>query len=98
MTEIKKEMTKVKASFKKNVTKEDAIELIQIINADRSMIYTHPDDTDMFCMVGNLCYWWDTIELVARDVQGFDVITLTEGNKKFVALGHWNKGIAKVPV
>ena len=70
-----------------NLLKKEPVQLIFLVNTDSETLTGKCLDV----------LHWDTIELIARDVDGFDVITVTRDGKKFLALGYWNEGIAKVP-
>ena len=75
-----------------NLLKKEPIQLIHLVNTESETLR-------------GKCYGpqyvnsihWDTMELVARDVDGFDVITVTRDDKKFLALGYWNEGVAELP-
>ena len=70
-----------------NLLKKEPIQLIHLVNTDSETL------TGKCLGVPH----WDAIELVARDVDGFDVITVTRDGKKFLALGYWNEGVAELP-
>ena len=70
-----------------NLLKKEPIQLIHLVNTESETLHGK-----FFGLLH-----WDTIELVARDVDGFDVITLTRDDKKFLALGYWNDGSVELP-
>ena len=70
-----------------NLLKKEPIQLIHLVNTESETLH------GKFFGVRH----WNTIELVAKDVDGFDVIILTRDDKKFLALGYWNDGGVELP-
>jgi len=70
-----------------NLLEQEPIQLIFLVNTESETLTTKCLDV----------LHWDAIQLIARDVDGFDIITVTRGDKKFVALGYWNDGAVKLP-
>lgn len=70
-----------------NLLKKEPIQLIHLVDTDSETL------TGKFLGIRH----WNTIELVAKDVDGFDVIILTRDDKKFLALGYWNEGVVETP-
>jgi hypothetical protein len=71
-----------------NLLKKEPIQLIHLVDTESETLH------GKFLGIRH----WDTIELVAKDVNGFDVITLTrDGSPKYLALGYWNDGVIELP-